>query len=323
MDQTPTKHYSHNFDHNKNHQETTTTRTTRHWPQQPQENTQHADSTLGVKKKKITTNNNSSSCSSSFTPKKISPVSKVAEDRPPGPYPSRYYAVLDDHLYSVGGPDPDFSASTIPDVYENYTLSPDSPLNIVSSIPTTEVWMLDLKCPGKGWERAPSMKYRRQNPQTIVVDGKLYVFGGLGWLQPKDTFSGWMEFYDPKLRTWETLPNPPTYSKIDMDVIFAHSSFKGKDQIIINGPPVLEEGDSNGKAKHTAMVRPVLHIELGSSGFLRIEYTAQQRKSRGLEGKEEGGEEEEEREEGEMRGKQSNELERQRSKRDTGERAEA
>nr|POE54042.1 putative f-box/kelch-repeat protein [Quercus suber] len=182
----------------------------------------------------------------------VSPVSKVAEDRPPGPYPSRYYAVLDDHLYSVGGPDPDFSASTIPDVYENYTLSPDSPLNIVSSIPTTEVWMLDLKCPGKGWERAPSMKYRRQNPQTIVVDGKLYVFGGLGWLQPKDTFSGWMEFYDPKLRTWETLPNPPTYSKIDMDVIFAHSSFKGKDQIIINGPPVLEEGDSNGKGHYIA-----------------------------------------------------------------------
>ncbi|XP_065627760.1 uncharacterized protein LOC136066797 isoform X2 [Quercus suber] len=206
----------------------------------------------GVKKKKITTNNNSSSCSSSFTPKKISPVSKVAEDGPPGPYPSRYYAVLDDHLYSVGGRDPDFSASTITDVYENYTLSPDSPLNIVSSIPTTEVWMLDLKCPGKGWERAPSMKYRRQNPQTIVVDGKLYVFGGLGWLQPKDTFSGWMEVYDPKLRTWETLPNPPTYSKIDMDVIFAHSSFKGKDQIIINGPPVLEEGDSNGKGYYIA-----------------------------------------------------------------------
>nr|XP_023897863.1 uncharacterized protein LOC112009762 isoform X2 [Quercus suber] len=206
----------------------------------------------GVKKKKITTNNNSSSCSSSFTPKKISPVSKVAEDGPPGPYPSRYYAVLDDHLYSVGGRDPDFSASTITDVYENYTLSPDSPLNIVSSIPTTEVWMLDLKCPGKVWERAPSMKYRRQNPQTIVVDGKLYVFGGLGWLQPKDTFSGWMEVYDPKLRTWETLPNPPTYSKIDMDVIFAHSNFKGEDQIIINGPPVLEEGDSNGKGHYIA-----------------------------------------------------------------------
>ena len=207
----------------------------------------------GVKKKKITTNNNnSSSCRSSFTPKKISPVSKVAEDGPPGPYPSRYYAVLDDHLYSVGGPDPDFSASTITDVFENYTLSRDSPLNIVSSIPTTDVWMLNLKCPGKGWERAPSMKYRRENPQTIVVDGKLYVFGGLGWLQPKDTFSGWMEVYDPKLGTWETLPNPPTYSKIDMDVIFAHSNFKGKDQIIINGPPVLEEGDSNAKGHYIA-----------------------------------------------------------------------
>ncbi|KAF3968330.1 hypothetical protein CMV_007767 [Castanea mollissima] len=201
----------------------------------------------GVKKKKITTNNNSSSSSFSFTPKNISPVSKVAEDRPPGPYPSRYYAVLDDHLYSVGGLDPDFSASTIADVYENYTLPHDNPLNIVGYIPTTDVWMLNLKCPDKGWERAPSMKYRRQNPQTIVVDGKLYVFGGgLGWLQPKDTFSGWMEVYDPKLRTWETLPNPPTYSKIDMDVIFAHSNFKGENQIIINGPPVLG-GDSNAK----------------------------------------------------------------------------
>lgn len=207
----------------------------------------------GVKKKKITTNNNSSSCSSSFTPKKISPVSKVAEDGPPGPYPSCYYAVLDGHLYSVGGLDPDFSASTITDVYENYTLSPDNPLNIVSSIPTTDVWMLNLKCPGKGWERAPSMKYRRQNPQTIVVDGKLYVFGGgLGWLQPKDTFSGWMEVYDPKSRAWETLPNPPTYSKIGMDVIFAHLNFKGEKQIIINGPPVLEEGDSNAKGYYIA-----------------------------------------------------------------------
>ncbi|XP_075672916.1 uncharacterized protein LOC142642449 [Castanea sativa] len=203
----------------------------------------------GVKKKKITTNNNSSF---SFTPKKISPVSKVAEDGPPGPYPSRYYAVLDDRLYSVGGLDPDFSASTIADVYENYTLPHDNPLNIVGYIPTTDVWMLNLKCPDKGWERGPSMKYRRQNPQTIVVDGKLYVFGGdLGWLQPKDTFSGWMEVYDPKLRTWETLPNPPTYSKIDMDVIFAHSNFKGENRIIINGPPVLG-GDSNAKGHYIA-----------------------------------------------------------------------
>ncbi|KAF3952144.1 hypothetical protein CMV_022272 [Castanea mollissima] len=181
----------------------------------------------GLKKKKITTNNNSSF---SFTPKKISPVSKVAEDGPPGPYPSSYYAVLDDHLYSVGGLDPDFSASTIADVYENYTLSHDNPLNIVGYIPTTDVWMLNLQCPDKGWERAPSMKYRRQDPQTIVVDGKLYVFGGgLRWLQPKDTFSGWMEVYDPKL----------------------HSNFEGKNQIIINGPPVLG-GDSNAKGHYIA-----------------------------------------------------------------------
>ena len=92
--------------------------------------------------------------------------------------------------------------------------------------------MLNLKCPGKGWERAPSMKYCRHKPQAIVVDGKLYVFGdGLGWLQPKDSFSGWMEVYDPKLRTWETLPNPPTYSKLDRDVIFAHLNYVGKNHM--------------------------------------------------------------------------------------------
>lgn len=58
---------------------------------------------------------------------------------------------------------------------------------------------------------APSLKYGRENPQTIVVDGKLYVFGGFDWDIEIKGSVGWMEVFDPSLGRWESLPNPPPY----------------------------------------------------------------------------------------------------------------
>ncbi|XP_075675124.1 kelch repeat-containing protein At1g19460-like [Castanea sativa] len=72
------------------------------------------------------------------------------------------------------------------------------------------------------------MKNRRKDPQTIVVDGKLYVFGGLYGYEPipedRSSGRGWMEVYDPILETWESLPNPPCSdirSKFD-EIVYAH-----------------------------------------------------------------------------------------------------
>ena len=61
------------------------------------------------------------------------------------------------------------------------------------------------------------MNFCRCDPQMVVVDGKLFVFGGLRF-KPKDN-SGWMEAFDPLSQTWESLPNPPSYFDNDEEDI--------------------------------------------------------------------------------------------------------
>ena len=98
-------------------------------------------------------------------------------------------------------------------------------------MPSRFVWTLDLTCPDMGWKQlAKPMRNRRKDPQTIVVDGKLYVFGGLKGYEPipedRSSGRGWMEVYDPILETWESLPNPPSYTSVNVYFVMGFRPFR-------------------------------------------------------------------------------------------------
>nr|XP_023920243.1 F-box/kelch-repeat protein At2g29830-like [Quercus suber] len=71
--------------------------------------------------------------------------------------------------------------------------------------------ILTFKNSGDGdWKLAPPMKHPRKSPHIIVLDGKLYVIGGLKYPLPANYC--FMEVFDPDIGTWESLPNPPFMS---------------------------------------------------------------------------------------------------------------
>ena len=156
-----------------------------------------------------------------FTPKDLSPFSVTTAEEP---YTSRYLALLNNHLYSVGG-----YAKLTRSEFEELRGGEDYPLDGIY-MPSRSVWTLDLSCPDLGWKQLHEpMRNRRKDPQTIVVDGKLYVFGGLYGYKPipEDCSSGrgWMEVYDPIKEKWDSLPNPPFSIAIRGDfepISFAH-----------------------------------------------------------------------------------------------------
>lgn len=102
----------------------------------------------------------------------------------------KHSAAIGSYLYCLGGME-----------------DPSSPCNNPEE-DCVEMWRLDLTDPSH-WSRGPKMTFPRWDPQTIVLDGKLYA---LGFLLATDCPSecGWMEVYDPELATWEPLPNPPS-----------------------------------------------------------------------------------------------------------------
>ncbi|XP_030944660.1 uncharacterized protein LOC115969203 isoform X1 [Quercus lobata] len=55
-----------------------------------------------------------------------------------------------------------------------------------------------------GWQPGPPSIVSRVGPHKFVVDGKLYILGGLRKVE-----SPWMEVLDPKIGVWKPLPNPP------------------------------------------------------------------------------------------------------------------
>ncbi|XP_075675459.1 uncharacterized protein LOC142644772 isoform X1 [Castanea sativa] len=146
---------------------------------------------------------------SNFTPKDLSPFSVTSgEEEEEGPYASRDMALLNNHLYSVGG-----YAKLTRSEFEELRGGEYYPQHRIY-MPTRSVWTLDLTCPDLGWKQLDQpMRNRRKDPKTIVVDGKLYVFGGLYGYKPipEDSSSGrgWMEVYDPITEKWDSLPNPP------------------------------------------------------------------------------------------------------------------
>ena len=97
-------------------------------------------------------------------------------------------AAIGSHLYSLG--------------YIEDVCSDSSEDNIVS-------WRLDLNSPSDGWKRGPNMNVSRWDPQTLVLDGKLYALDSLLTDSPPSD-CGWMEVFDPDIATWESLPNPPS-----------------------------------------------------------------------------------------------------------------
>ena len=156
---------------------------------------------------------------SNFTPKNLTPFSVAT---PKGPCTSRYFALLNNHLYSAGG----YVKLTRSKFEEVRGAKDDYPLNDIY-MPSRFVWTLDRTCPDLGWKQLDEpMKNCRKDPQTI--DGKLYVFGGLYGYKPipedRSSGRGWMEVYDPILETWESLPNPPCSdirSKFE-EIVYAH-----------------------------------------------------------------------------------------------------
>nr|POE81088.1 pre-mrna-processing protein 40a [Quercus suber] len=55
-----------------------------------------------------------------------------------------------------------------------------------------------------GWQPGPPPIVSRVEPHKFVVDGKLYILGGV-----REVDSPWMEVLDPKIGVWKPLPNPP------------------------------------------------------------------------------------------------------------------
>ncbi|CAL9242749.1 unnamed protein product, partial [Arabidopsis halleri] len=61
-----------------------------------------------------------------------------------------------------------------------------------------------LDCRSHTWHEAPSMSIKRNYPTANVVDGRIYVAGGI-----KDfNSSNWMEVFDTKTQTWEHVLSP-------------------------------------------------------------------------------------------------------------------
>ncbi|CAA7055262.1 unnamed protein product [Microthlaspi erraticum] len=69
-------------------------------------------------------------------------------------------------------------------------------------LPSSSVWVLDCHC--HVWRKAPSMRVERACPAANVFDGKIYVAGGVNNFNS----SNWIEVFDPKTQTWESLLCP-------------------------------------------------------------------------------------------------------------------
>ncbi|XP_023633309.1 F-box/kelch-repeat protein At5g49000 isoform X2 [Capsella rubella] len=75
---------------------------------------------------------------------------------------------------------------------------------------------------------APRMRMKRSHPAVNVVDGKIYVAGGLEMEDSKS--SNWMEVFDPKTQSWELVCSP-----LDMRCCSIHKSFVIEGKIYLFG----------------------------------------------------------------------------------------
>ncbi|KAJ4866008.1 F-box/kelch-repeat protein SKIP6 [Raphanus sativus] len=83
---------------------------------------------------------------------------------------------------------------------------------------SSDVWLLD--CRTHTWRTTiPSMGVARAYGAAGVVDGKIYVLGGLNVID-----GNWGQVFDPKTQTWDTLPPPMPKGKI-VNNLNIHASF--------------------------------------------------------------------------------------------------
>ena len=92
--------------------------------------------------------------------------------------------------------------------------------------------ILDVAYPDDGWKRGPPMTNSRCNPHTMILDGKLYVLGGFSDFGLKVV--DYMEVYNPRLRKWESLPNPPfDFEHFNVEKFITSSLVETKKEIIV------------------------------------------------------------------------------------------
>ncbi|EOA14746.1 hypothetical protein CARUB_v10028040mg [Capsella rubella] len=92
--------------------------------------------------------------------------------------------------------------------------------------PSSSVSIVD--CRSHTRHEAPRMRMKRSHPAVNVVDGKIYVAGGLEMEDSKS--SNWMEVFDPKTQSWELVCSP-----LDMRCCSIHKSFVIEGKIYLFG----------------------------------------------------------------------------------------
>lgn len=108
---------------------------------------------------------------------------------------------------------------------------------------------LNVTSPNDGWKFGPPMNTARDMSfsHTMVLDGKLYVLGGLPLLslQPQQHQYRWMEVFDPSSSTWEALPNPPSEIHLRQMITAVIESRK---QILVTSLVPNNERSANSEA---------------------------------------------------------------------------
>nr|POE74262.1 elongation factor ts [Quercus suber] len=193
--------------------------------------------------------------------------------RKPGSHRSK---TMEMEWYAIKAPDP--NAETFSSSSKRQKLNPFSTVelhkrnhNIAAlgsclycfSKCTNQVCTLDLNHPSDGWKQGPPTTLPREaSPHTFVIDGKLYVIGGLKSTLPQEQ-QHWMEVFDPSLGTWESLPNPPseiTTSTYDQEVFAA--LLESKKEILVVPFLPLNLGNNHIDKREWLEGRLIVHEEI-------------------------------------------------------------
>ncbi|XP_065633945.1 uncharacterized protein LOC111991864 [Quercus suber] len=132
----------------------------------------------------------------------------------------REHAVIGSRLYSFGGMNPDSE--------------PYADVTTPEFVRFLKVRSFDLSTPDDGWKPVATMTFpKRFQPPCVVLDDKLYVFGGVSPSEVEEKGYGWMEVYDPDSNTWEPLPNPPLGFSLSTHFLAYYATLDSKKQILV------------------------------------------------------------------------------------------
>ncbi|VVB10081.1 unnamed protein product [Arabis nemorensis] len=92
---------------------------------------------------------------------------------------------------------------------------------LIKGKPTSDVYLLD--CRTHKWRQVTSMRLPRANAAAGVVDGKIYVLGGLGLGLELDGYTSYGEVFDPKTETWDCLK--PFPEELELHGGYIHDCF--------------------------------------------------------------------------------------------------